>query len=98
MSLGDGNSEIATVSVEVLSALEWKGLPLDVDGYFADTRKFGEVSTLDDVFESDLPSEGEAFGDAHDTIGGQFYGAGGEEAVGVFNKAGYVGSFGAYQE
>ena len=96
--IGDGNSEIATVSVEAVTALEWKGLSLDDNGYFADARKFGEVSTLDDVFESDLPSEGEAFRDAHDTIGGQFYGAEGAEVVGVFNKAGYVGSFGAYQE
>ena len=96
--LGDGNDDLATVTVEALSQLEWKGLSLGDNGYFADIRPTGVVPSLDHAFGSDLPPEGEAFGQTHYTIDGQFHGTGGQEVVGVFNKSGYVGSFGGYQE
>jgi len=96
--VGDGSVELATVTVEALSALEWKGLSLTDQGYFADQRSSGVVPALDDVWGSSLPPEGEIFGQTHGTIGGQFYGTDGNEVTGVFDKAGYVGSFGAYQE
>ena len=87
-----------SVTVATLSTLEWMGLPLSDNGYFRDRKIFGEVSTLDDVFGSKLPPEGENFKNTYGTIWGQFYGATGAEVVGLFRKSGYVGSFGAYKD
>ena len=96
--VGNGSDELATVTVTALSALEWKGLSLTDQGHFQDQRRSGVVPMLDDVLGSSLPPEGEVFSQTHFTIGGQFYGTDGVEVTGVFDKAGYVGSFGAYQE
>ena len=89
-----------TISVADLSTLEWKGLPLSANGTFRDPRRYrgGVISTLDDVLGSILPPEGDNIKNTYRTIEGQFYGAAGEEVVGVFNKSGYVGSFGAYNK
>ena len=77
--------------------LSWKGLSLQEDGSFQDPRQYGVISSLDDVFASEVPTSGVNYKDTAHSLRGQFYGANGNEVSGVFNKEDIRGSFGAYR-
>ena len=83
---------------EVAVQLKWEGLDLTDAGSFHDPRTFGVRGDLDDAFATMIPTAGENYDDTANTIRGQFYGAGGREVTGVFDKNDIEGSFGAYRE
>ena len=85
------------LDIEAGTALSWKGLSLGDDGSFRDPRQYGVVSNLEDVFAGVVPISGVNYDDTADTLRGQFYGTGGNEVTGVFNKEDIEGSFGAYR-